>query len=233
MCGWLRMEGSLTVGVRRRVGVRAVGGSTAAAAWICPAGNGTAGFPCATQRAVVATATGTSNFAPVPGSTTPQPLTFLALGDWGRQNTGTNDQISVAAGMAAAATSLSPAFVVSVGDNFYQNGLATDTDPLFTTDFTNVYSAASLQLPWHVALGNHDYYGVSSAQVSPRLPTAADPRWYAYRSQLRTFQPPGYSNPLVALYFVDTNPWLQAYRGQAGLNWAGITPPVYVNDTGG
>lgn len=39
-------------------------------------------------------------------------------------------------------------FVVSTGDNFYDNGLEGDTDPNFVESFTNVYTAKSLQTKW-------------------------------------------------------------------------------------
>lgn len=40
-------------------------------------------------------------------------------------------------------------FVVSVGDNFYETGLKGVDDPAFTTSFTNVYNASSLQTTWY------------------------------------------------------------------------------------
>ena len=47
---------------------------------------------------------------------------------------------------------LSPEFVISAGDNFYPTGLKGTDDPDFTTSFTNVYIAASLQIPWYAGL---------------------------------------------------------------------------------
>ena len=46
----------------------------------------------------------------------------------------------------------SPEFVISAGDNFYPTGLKGTNDPDFTTSFTNVYTAASLQIPWYAGL---------------------------------------------------------------------------------
>lgn len=40
-------------------------------------------------------------------------------------------------------------FVVSVGDNFYDKGLKGVNDPAFTTSFTNIYNASSLQTTWY------------------------------------------------------------------------------------
>lgn len=40
-------------------------------------------------------------------------------------------------------------FVVSTGDNFYDNGLTEEDDPNFLESFTNVYTAKSLQKQWY------------------------------------------------------------------------------------
>lgn len=40
-------------------------------------------------------------------------------------------------------------FVVSTGDNFYDNGLTGDDDSTFEDSFTNIYTANSLQKPWY------------------------------------------------------------------------------------
>lgn len=39
-------------------------------------------------------------------------------------------------------------FVVSTGDNFYDNGLKGVEDPNFLESFTNIYTAKSLQKQW-------------------------------------------------------------------------------------
>lgn len=40
-------------------------------------------------------------------------------------------------------------FVVSTGDNFYDDGLTGVDDPAFEESFTNVYTAQSLQKNWY------------------------------------------------------------------------------------
>ena len=91
-------------------------------------------------------------------------LNFVVLGDWGRN--GEKDQGDVARQMGNAAAENSSKFVISVGDNFYENGIASVEDPQWHTSFENVYTASSLQVPWYVVLGNHDYHGNSEAQVA-------------------------------------------------------------------
>lgn len=43
-------------------------------------------------------------------------------------------------------------FVISTGDNFYDNGLEGANDRAFEESFTDIYTAKSLQKPWY--LGN-------------------------------------------------------------------------------
>lgn len=47
-------------------------------------------------------------------------------------------------------------FVISTGDNFYDNGLKGVDDQAFHTSFTNIYTAKSLRKPWYSGK-NRDY----------------------------------------------------------------------------
>jgi tartrate-resistant acid phosphatase type 5 len=90
-------------------------------------------------------------------------LNFLLLGDWGRK--GEPDQAAVAKQMGICGAKMEPKFVVAVGDNFYEDGVASVTDPHWQNSFEKVYTAPSLQVPWWAALGNHDYHGNCDAQI--------------------------------------------------------------------
>jgi tartrate-resistant acid phosphatase type 5 len=90
-------------------------------------------------------------------------LNFLVLGDWGRN--GEKDQMDVATQMAIAAQAMSAKFIIAVGDNFYEDGVKSVDDPQWQSSFEKVYTAPSLQVPWWVALGNHDYHGNCDAQI--------------------------------------------------------------------
>ncbi len=132
-------------------------------------------------------------------------LNFLAVGDWGRD--GAFHQADVAARMGETAQALKARFVISVGDNFYEDGITGVDDPKWKTSFEDVYSAPSLQVPWHAILGNHDYHGDSQAQIDYsvkshrwRMPA----RWYA-RSETA---PDG---ARVDLFFLDTSPFISGY----------------------
>lgn len=44
-------------------------------------------------------------------------------------------------------------FVISTGDNFYDDGLTDENDPAFEQSFSNIYTAPSLQKQWYT--GNY------------------------------------------------------------------------------
>jgi len=69
---------------------------------------------------------------------------------------GTDDQRKVAKSMKKLYKKHKIKFVLGVGDNIYPNGCTSVKDPLFTTNFEDMYSI----LPndrWYMCLGNHDY----------------------------------------------------------------------------
>ena len=101
-------------------------------------------------------------------------------------------------------------FVVSTGDNFYEDGLTGVDDKAFEESFTDIYTSKSLQKQWYsgklnkmdidvlsdqylmfnlmkidpamlLVLGNHDYRGDVLAQLSPVLRNI-DSRWLCLRN---------------------------------------------------
>ncbi len=54
-------------------------------------------------------------------------LNFVLIGDWGRM--GRDYQTDVARQMGVTAASIGSRFTVSIGDNFYENGVASVDDP--------------------------------------------------------------------------------------------------------
>jgi len=105
-------------------------------------------------------------------------LNFLVVGDWGGQNTSpytTSCETQVAASMGRIAASNNAQLIVGVGDNFYDDGVANDTDPRFKYTFEDVFVAPALQVKWYQTLGNHDHLGNVSAQIAY---TNMSDRWY-------------------------------------------------------
>lgn len=133
-------------------------------------------------------------------------LNFLVIGDWGRD--GASHQRDVAAQMGKAAEATDSRFVVAVGDNFYDNGVQTAQDAQWKTSFEDVYTAPSLQKPWHVLLGNHDYRGNPQAQLDYARTSA---RW---RMPARYYKVEGASvgAPFIDLFMLDTSPMVHKYR---------------------
>ena len=127
-------------------------------------------------------------------------LNFLLLGDWGRD--GEKDQVRVATQMDLAAKKLNANFVISVGDNFYEDGVASVDDPQWQSSFEKVYAAPSLQVPWHAALGNHDYHGDCDAQIaySKKSRRWTMPARYFQRTEKID------AHNVVDFFFLDTTP---------------------------
>jgi tartrate-resistant acid phosphatase type 5 len=131
---------------------------------------------------------------------------FLVIGDWGRDGAGY--QTSVATQMAKQAAKVHAAFVISVGDNFYEEGVQKPTDNQFKTSFEDIYKAPSLQIPWYVAIGNHDYHGNVDAEIDY---SKVDPRWHMPARYFTVHQTIDDTTSLD-LFFLDTSPFVTQYR---------------------
>jgi acid phosphatase len=142
-------------------------------------------------------------------------LPFLLFGDWGRK--GQRDQAAVATQMGLAAAALKARFVASLGDNFYDYGVVSTDDPQWKESFEDVYTAPSLQVPWHVILGNHDYRGNCQAQIDY---SARSPRWrMPARYFSRTEAIPGGKS--ILMVYTDTSPFVTSYAKNE-LMWPNI-----------
>uniref|UniRef100_A0A0D6R693 Purple acid phosphatase n=1 Tax=Araucaria cunninghamii TaxID=56994 RepID=A0A0D6R693_ARACU len=155
------------------------------------------------------------------------PLSLLVVGDWGRK--GLFNQSQVAAQMGTVAEKLGIDFVISTGDNFYEDGLTGTDDPSFTQSFSDIYSTSSLQKPWHVVLGNHDYRGDTLSQLDPAL-KSRDSRWNCYRTSILKQNLPASCTgqcPSVHFFFIDTTPFVDQYWAASSTHkydWRGVLP---------
>ena len=92
--------------------------------------------------------------APPPDAPPPKRVRFIAIGDTGKGNA---DQRKVAIAMRDLCAAKGCDFVLMLGDNIYDTGVASTTDPQWQAKFEQPYN--DIDLPFYVALGNHDYGG--------------------------------------------------------------------------
>jgi tartrate-resistant acid phosphatase type 5 len=132
-------------------------------------------------------------------------LSFLVIGDWG---TGGAGQRALAAELARTAARTGAQFVISTGDNFYPKGVRSIGDAGWITKFEVVYRQEALQIPWFIALGNHDHQGSVKAQIAYSTKSS---RWrlpapyYAIRKPLD-------QGEHAEFFFLDTTPIRRAHR---------------------
>jgi tartrate-resistant acid phosphatase type 5 len=154
-----------------------------------------------------ATLTAGAALPALPAQAAAEALPFVLIGDWGRH--GRDHQIDVAKQMGKTATAMNSRFVVSMGDNFYEDGVTGLDDPYWRTSFEDIYTADSLQTPWKIILGNHDYRGNVQAQLdysnnSKRWQLPA--RYYTVSEAL----PDGSA---ADFFYLDTSPFISEYIG--------------------
>lgn len=122
--------------------------------------------------------------------------------------------------MAAWAKAHDAKFVMTVGDNFYQRGVKSTSDPYWTDRYEQVYADPGLTpLPWFPAMGNHDYKGNLQAQLDYTSPTGrwrAGDNWQlnAKRAFYQPHLPPAVGSRLD-VFVVDTTPVAEGRREEA------------------
>lgn len=142
-------------------------------------------------------------------------LQVLVLGDWG---TGGEGQQEVADAAAVTHAQSPPAFVLTVGDNFYPEGVSGPGDPLWRSHFEEIYSGPFWEgLTFFPTLGNHDYMGSIEGQLQYSL---LSDRWeisapyYTIQEEL-----PGGGE--VLFLALDTNPFADGGREkETQFTWA-------------
>ena len=164
---------------------------------------------------------GATLLSTVPAVAKPPRASFLVVGDWGRE--GTSNQREVAVAMGRRAEETAARFVVTTGDNFYEDGVKSVDDPLWKSSYEDVYIAPSLHKPWYGVLGNHDYRGVPQAQLDY---ARQSDRW---RMPARYYKISGAAHdvPSVDMFMIDSSPLVVKYRESTGL----IRDNVLAQDT--
>lgn len=141
---------------------------------------------------------------------------LLALGDYGTN--GNEAQTSVAKQMAKFADGLGQplAAVLALGDNFY----STIKPGRIERQFEEMYSKDSLDCPFYVCAGNHDYgtasYDYQVGKLAMQLDYAKNnptSRW-KFPSKWYTVELPNAENPLVRMIVLDGSYWEGALTPQ-------------------
>lgn len=130
---------------------------------------------------------------------------FYVIGDWGRK--GEEKQKTLANTMGDAAKVIEPEFIISTGDNFYPNGVASVQDPQWMASFENIYSDFSLNCDWYVVLGNHDYRGNVQAEIDY---TNISRRWNM-PDRYFSFEKETDDGATIQFLFIDTSPLNDEY----------------------
>jgi tartrate-resistant acid phosphatase type 5 len=139
-------------------------------------------------------------------SSASKPLVFYVLGDWGRK--GEPNQLVLANQMNEWTKNENAKFIVTVGDNFYNDGVADVDDPHWKESFENVYNGNNLiRKPWYVSLGNHDYRGNVEAQIAYKK---IDSRWNLPARYYTHLEDLG-DGTRVRFIFIDTTPFEKDY----------------------
>jgi acid phosphatase len=145
----------------------------------------------------------------VPATARPVRASFLVVGDWGREGGSNQRQVGVAMGRRAEETATR--FIVTTGDNFYEDGVKSVDDPLWKLSYEDVYTAPALHRPWYGVLGNHDYRGRPQAQLDYAKQSE---RW---RMPARYYKVSGADHgvPMVDMFMIDSSPLVVKYRTDA------------------
>jgi len=131
---------------------------------------------------------------------------FMIVSDWGWNGYG--KQLDVADQMAKTADSTDAKFIATCGDNFQISGVASTQDPLWMTNFENIYRGNSLQVEWFPVFGNHDYKGNTQAEIDY---SKISRRW-RMTEHYYTFVKKINDSISARFIFIDTPPLIGEYR---------------------
>lgn len=169
------------------------------------------------RRDVLLAAAALATVGPARAKSAPT-LSFLALGDWGQR--GSSIQRAVAGQMGRTAAQIGARFVLTVGDNFYKDGVTSTLDSHWRQSFESVYDAPALQVPWFPTLGNHDYRGAANPNAQIAY-SALSRRWrMPARFYVQRVALPG--GRTLDLFAIDTTLHLSAEAQHAALRAAQI-----------
>lgn len=131
---------------------------------------------------------------------------FFIVSDIGQN--GYYEQKTVAETLGKVAEQVRPKFVISSGDTFHYNGVRSISDPLWLSNFENIYSNPWLLVDWYPILGNHEYRGNTQAVIDY---SAISRRWNM-PARYYTFAVKIDSVNSVRFFMIDTPPFISEYK---------------------
>ena len=135
-------------------------------------------------------------------------LVFIQVNDMGRN--GYYLQKPIAELLGSVAEIVGPDAIIAAGDTHHFMGVQSTMDPLWWSNFEEIYSHPELMVPWLPILGNHEYVGNTQAVID-------------YSNISRRWQMEGryYSKVFeskkckVKLILIDTTPLIERYRKES------------------
>ncbi len=133
-------------------------------------------------------------------------LHFLVFGDWGANSSLQRD---VAAAMVTYCQKAKQKvdFAISTGDNFYDNGISGTSDAQWQTKFEEMYPIRAMNFPFYAVLGNHDWRGNPTSQISYVLESS---RWRMKGFYYQVSAPQKFAD----FFFFDSDLWLPQTKSE-------------------
>lgn len=102
---------------------------------------------------------------------------------------------------------VNPEFVMALGDIHHFNGVQSVQDPLWLTNYENVYSHPELMIDWFPVCGNHEYRGNTEACIKY---SDVSRRWeMRERYYTKVFRD---DDVTIRVIWLDTTPLISKYR---------------------
>ena len=114
--------------------------------------------------------------------------------------------------MGEMADVIGPEAIIAAGDIHHFNGIASTADPLWTSNYEQIYTHPELMIDWLPILGNHEYRGNTQAVIDY---SKVSRRWVMnsrYYTKVFTDDDAGVS---LRVIFIDTTPLIDSYRKES------------------
>ena len=137
-------------------------------------------------------------------------ISLFVANDLGRN--GYYDQKPIAELMGQMAEEIGPEAIIATGDVHHFDGVVSVNDPLWMTNYEQIYAHPELMISWFPVLGNHEYRGNTQAVLDY---AKVSRRWQMedrYYTKVFTDEESGVS---VRVILIDTTPLIDKYRSDS------------------